>query len=306
MNALDEILRDYLALRRALGFKFERAQHLLPDFVAFVQQSDSHVITTPLALVWATRSKRASGRWWTVRLSLVRGFARFAHTRDPRTEIPAPDLLPSVKQRARPHIYSDEQVQALLAATARIENPFRAHTYRTLIGLLASTGIRVGEAIALDRNDLDLDQAVLTIRDGKFGKAREVPLHATTVDALEGYARSRTRRFRRATSAAFLASLSGTRLFYKNVHFAFLRLLAWAGLADLCPRPRIHDLRHTFAVRTLIDWYESGVDIETRLPVLSTFLGHVNPSTTYWYLSAIPELMETAMRRLEASLGELP
>ena len=194
-----------------------------------------------------------------------------------------------------------------MAVTRRIRDPFRAHTYRTLIGLLASTGMRVGEAIHLDRTDLDQQEGVLTVRDAKFGKSREIPLHSTTLEAIEAYARHRHRRFSRPVSSAFLLSLAGSRLLYKNVHLTFLRLVQWAELSEGKPRrPRFHDLRHAFAVRTLTDAYRAGLDVERQLPLLSTYLGHVNPSSTYWYLSAVPELLGVAARRLENSLGELP
>jgi integrase len=194
-----------------------------------------------------------------------------------------------------------------MAGTGQISDPFRAHTYRTLIGLLASTGMRVGEAIDLDRTSLDGVHGVITVRHGKFGKSREVPLHSSTLEALEEYVRHRHRRCSRPVSSAFFLSLAASRLIYRNVHPTFLRLVGWAGLADRKPRrPRIHDLRHTFAVRTLIDWYWAGLDVERQLPILSTYLGHVSPSSTYWYLSAVPELLGVAARRLEESLGELP
>jgi integrase len=207
----------------------------------------------------------------------------------------------------QPYIYADVEVAGLMVAALRIEDPFRAQTYRTLIGLLASTGMRVGEAIDLDQTDVDWREGILTVRDSKFGKSREVPLHPTAVEALENYNALRDQRFRRPSSPAFFLSLAGTRLFYRNVHPAFLRLVGWAEISDRKPRrPRIHDLRHTFAVRTLIDWYQAGFDIERQLPLLSTYLGHVSPSSTYWYLSAVPDLMGVAALRLEESLGELP
>jgi integrase/recombinase XerD len=308
MTALHETLRDYICLRRSLGFKLEREGALLPDFVAFLERSGSRVITVPLALAWAKQSPDATPYWWATRLGMVRGLARYARTIDSGHQVPPDDVLPLLKPpRPQPYIYSDADVTALMVATRRIRNPFRAYTYRTLIGLLASTGMRVGEAIELDRTDLDPERGVITVRHGKFGKSREVPLHPSTLHALQAYARHRRRRIARLTSAAFFLSLAGTRLFYKNVHPVFLRLLEWAGLADRKPRrPRIHDLRHSFAVRTLADAYRAGLDVERQLPVLSTYLGHVSPSSTYWYLSAVPELLGVAAQRLEESLGALP
>jgi len=307
MSDLRRTLRDYLSLRRSLGFKLEREGKLLPDFIAFLGKSGSPVITSALALAWAKQPAAATPYWWAARLSMVRTFACYVHTIDPRTEVPPEGTLQRSRPRLGPYIYSDTEVAALMAATRRISDPFRAHTYRTLFGLLASTGMRVGEAINLDRPDLDWQEGVITVRDGKFGKSREVPLHSTTVEAIEGYAKHRNRRLSGPVSSAFFLSLAGSRLFYKNVHLTFLRLVQWAGLADRKPhRPRIHDLRHTFAVRTITDAYRAGLDVERQLPALSTYLGHVSPSSTYWYLSAVPELLGAAVGRLEASLGELP
>jgi integrase/recombinase XerD len=196
-------------------------------------------------------------------------------------------------------VYSAESLTALLAATDVLRGPFRSATYKTLLGLLAVTGMRVGEAIALDDTDVDRRRAVLVIRKTKFGKSREVPLHASTVQALERYRRERDRFASRRRSPSFFVSTAGTRLFYQNVHELFLRLVYAAGLGDRRPRPTIHDLRHTFAIRTVLDWYRDDLDVEARLPLLSTYLGHIGPSSTYWYLTAVPELLAAATRRLE-------
>jgi integrase len=307
MTDLQQVVRDYLSIRRCLGFKLDRYGALLPDFVAFLEESGSSFITVPLSLAWATKPTGATARWWATRLDIVRKFACYAQSLDPRTEIPPRDLLARCTRRLQPYIYSDAEIATLMAATCRLGDPFRAQTYLALIGLLASTGMRVGEAIALNRQELNREESVITVLDGKFGRSREVPLHPTALRALEDYASERERHFRQAAGPAFFVSLAGSRLFYNNVHLTFLRLVNWAGLADCKPhRPRIHDLRHTFAIRTLIDWYWAGLDVERQLPVLSTYLGHVNPSSTYWYLSAVPELLGVAAERLEEGLGELP
>jgi len=308
MSALQHALRDYLALRRALGFTLKRHGRLLPGFVAAVDASERPVITHALAVAWATQPPGVTATWAAARLAMVRAFAAYVHTLDPRTQVPPQELLPhSPRRKPPPYVYSDEEIEALMAATARLADPFRALTCQTVIGLLASTGMRVGEAIALDRTAVDGDDGVITIRKGKFGKSREVPLHPQTSSGLEHYAESRDTRFRAPSSEAFFLSLAGTRLVYNNVHRTFSDLVTQAGLADRGPRrPRIHDLRHTFAIRTLIDWYRAGRDVEQQLPRLSTYLGHVNPTTTYWYLSAVPELLGVAARRLEEHLGELP
>lgn len=310
MSDLQKILQNYLTLRRSLGFKLEREGKLLPDFVAYLEESGSRVITVPLALAWAKQSADATPYWWATRLAMVRGFARYARTLDSRHQVPSRDLLPATCPRPLPYIYSEADVRALMDATHRVyrlRDPFRSHTYRTLIGLLASTGMRVGEAIDLDRTNLDPKEGTFTVRDGKFGKSREVPLHPSTLDALLEYAGHRDRRFGHPKSSAFFLSLAATRLLYQNVHLTFLRLVEWAGLANRKPRrPRIHDLRHSFAVHTLADAYRAGLDVERQVAVLSTYLGHVSPSSTYWYLSAVPELLDVAARRLETSLGALP
>jgi integrase len=308
MSNLQQTLRDYLALRRALGFKLKRYGMLLPRFVATVEASESPVITTALAVAWATKSPGVSPRWAANRLALVRIFAAYVQTLDPATEVPSQELLPlPPRRRLPPYIYSDEEVEALMAATIKIADPFRALTFRTVIGLLASTGMRVGEAIALDRPAVDCKEGFITVCNGKFGKSREVPIHSETSSALEEYADGRNRRFPRPSSEAFFLSLAGKRLIYQNVHKTFFGLVSEAGLADRGPRrPRIHDLRHTFAVRTLVDWYRTGLGVDNQLPLLSTYLGHISPSSTYWYLSAVPELLGIAARRLEENLGELP
>jgi integrase/recombinase XerD len=310
MSNLHRIVRDYVALRRSLGFKLERENALLPNFVGFLEKSGSPVITVPLALAWAKQPSDATPCWWATRLAMVRGFARYARALDSRHEVPSRDLLPATRSRPLPYIYSEADVCALMDATHRVyrlRDPFRSHTYRTLIGLLASTGMRVGEAIDLDHTDLNPKEGILTVRNGKFGKSREVPLHPSTLDALLEYVRERNRYFSRPRSPAFFLSLVGTRLLYQNVHLTFLRLVEWAGLAERQPRrPRIHDLRHSFAVHTLADAYHAGLDVERQVPLLSTYLGHVSPSSTYWYLSAVPELLGAAACRLETSLGALP
>ena len=294
MTRLRRALVDYLKTRRAVGFKLTREVKWLPDFVTYLEAQRCSFVTTAAALRWADAA--ASSR---PRLGCVRGFAKYLQTIEPRTEIPSLDLLPRPRVRSAPHVYSAEDLTALLAATDVLRAPFRAATHKTLLGLLAVTGMRVGEAIALDETDVDRRRAVLVIRKTKFGKSREVPLHASTVQALERYRRERDRVVSRRRSPSFFVSTAGTRLFYQNVHELFLRLVYAAGLGDRRPRPTIHDLRHTFAIRTVLDWYRDGLDVEARLPLLSTYLGHIGPSSTYWYLTAVPELLAAATRRLE-------
>ena len=307
MMGLDQALKDYLAVRRSLGYKLKLQGKCLSDFVAYVEHSGNPFISTPIALTWATQPADATPNTWSARLGVVRRFAEYVRTLDPRTEIPSPELLPSRKVRPAPYLYSDGDVWALMQASRELRGPLRRSTYATLFGLLATTGMRVGEAVALDRPDLDWREGLLVIRDGKFGKSREVALHPTTQAAMRAYARERDRVFPRPRSISFFVSLAGTRLIRQCVHATFLRLVHRAGLADRRPRrPRIHDLRHSFAVQTLLRWYREGLDVQAKLPLLSTYLGHVNPSSTYWYLTAAPELLGLAAQRLERLLGELP
>lgn len=307
MKTLHNVIEDYLRVRRSLGFKLEREGRLLPDFADFIEQHGDGYITTERALQWAMAPAGASQRWRAIRLAMVRGLAKYVHAQDPRTQIPSQDLfsLPG-RKRLTPYLYSDDEVQALMEAT-RIFSGLRSATYKTLIGLLAVTGMRVGEAIDLDRSDLDWREGLLLVRKAKFGKVRELPLHPTTVEALRTYARERDRTLSHPRSPSFFLSLHGTRLFYKNVHHGFLRLLRVAGMEIRRPRqPRIHDLRHTFATKTLLSWQREGLDIHERLLWLSTYMGHVCPSHTYWYLTATSELLQHAARPFQDTMGDLP
>jgi integrase/recombinase XerD len=301
MTALADALTDYLTMRRALGFKLERTGQLLADFVAHAERVGAEGLTVELALGWATQPAGAEPCWHAARLSAVRGFARYLATIDPATQIPPADVLPGRSQRAVPYLYTDAEIAAVMAAADDLRSPLRAATYTTLVGLLAATGMRIGEAIALDRGDVDLPCGLIVVRDSKFGKSRQLPLHPTTIEALTGYAGTRDRLCPAPRTPAWFVSTTGTRLIYRNVHFVFHRLTQQAGLRArlLRCRPRPHDLRHTFAVATLLDWYRDGGDVAARMPLLSTYLGHASPANTYWYLSAAPELLAQAARRLE-------
>ena len=306
MSGLHAHLTSYLALRRSLGFKLERPGQLLAGLVSYLEEAGAVTVTTAHALAWATAPADADPCWWRVRLAAVRPFARYLAPLIPGTEIPPRGLLPGpVSRRAVPYLYSPAEVAALITAAGAIRAPLRAATYQTLIGLLAATGMRVGEAISLDRGDLDGEQGLLTIRGSKFGKSRQLPLHASVLQALAGYAGKRDRQLPRPASPALLVSLTGTRLIYKNVHFTFHQLTQAAGLQprSAACRPRIHDLRHTFAVTSLVRWYSGGGDVAARLPVLSTWLGHADPAGTYWYLTGTPELLALAAARLEPGPG---
>lgn len=305
MTGLRAAVDSYLSTRRALGFKLEREGRLLPDFAATLEEAGQVTITIEAALAWATRPETGPN-WWGHRLDIVRGFARWQSAFDPATEVPPRSLLPRRSLRADPFPYTDDDIAALMQATRTIRTPFRAATYETLIGLLAVSGLRVGEAIGLDRGDLDAREGVLVIRDAKFGKSREVALHDSTLAALQIYERLRDQSCPRPRDPAFFISASGTRLNYKNVHFLFHELVAKAGIVALSERcrPRIHDLRHRFAVTTLLRWYRAGQDVGVRIYQLSTYLGHIDPAATYWYLRAAPELLGLAAERLENAQGD--
>ena len=306
MSALEEKLAGYLELRRALGWKLKRPAQMLTQFVAYVDERGEATVTIELAVAWATMPAGAEPSYWAHRLSSVRGFARYLHTIDPVNEVPPRDLLPYRSRRLAPYLYSDDEIAALMAAASRLRNVKLALTYRTIIGLLAATGTRVGEVLRLNLDDLHWEHRLLLIRDSKFGKSRLVPLESSTFAALGQYVRQRKLRYPvKGTPAVFLNS-HGTRICHCNLSGTFHQLTKDVGLeprSRLC-RPRIHDMRHSFAIRTMLDWYRAGVDVQARLPLLSTYLGHVNPATTYWYLSAAPELLALAGERLEQHLEE--
>jgi len=303
MSGLDAALTEYLAIRRALGFELREVAGCLRNFVAFLQTQGASHITTELALRWATRPAAAQPSTWAWRLGMVRRFAAWHSAVERRTEIPPAGLLPHRYQRKKPHIYSDEEIEKLLREAARLASPrgLRAHTYTILFGLLAVSGMRVNEAVNLDRSDVDLGHGILTIRRTKFGKSRHVPVHPSTVDALRQYAEKRDRIVSKPTPA-FFVSERGTRITEWMARYTFARLSQQLGLRSIAKShgrgPRLHDMRHRFAARTLIHWYRAGLDVERELPKLATYLGHVHITETYWYLEAVPELLQLATDRL--------
>jgi integrase len=305
MSTLRQALADYLAVRRVLGYKLVRTEKLLAQFLTYVEDRGEDHLTTNTALAWATLPPEADRSWASTRLSVVRRFAAHLRGIDPATEVPPVDLLPGRTCRATPYLYSEKDIAALLTAADTLRTPHRVATYRTLIALLAVTGMRIGEAISLDCGDFDAASGLLIIRNGKFGKSRALPLHPSTVTALGEYLGRGDRPCRPPNTPALFISTAGTRLLYTNVQPTFHQLVGQAGLkprSATC-RPRIHDIRHGFAVRTILDSYRDGGDPGSRLALLSTYLGHVDPGKTYWYLSAAPELLELAGERLERHLG---
>ena len=303
MTGLRAALADYLALRRALGCKLVVAERLLGQFLDFLEAGGAEVITTALALRWATLPAGASPVWLAQRLSAVRGFATFAASLDEATEIPPASCLPGRPARAVPYLYSAAQVEAIMAAARSLRSPLLAHTYETLTGLLAVTGLRISEAIRLGRDDVLPGQAWLRVIEGKFGKSREVPLAPSTVEALGRFAAIRDQLCPAPRHDSFFCSTTGTRLIYARVRQTFAGLCQQAGVVAASPRcrPRLHDFRHRFAVTTLISWQQAGADVGALLPLLSTVMGHVNPASTYWYLTATPELMAPVAARLETA-----
>lgn len=305
MNTLHQALEDYLALRQAMGFQVRHARYRLRRFVEFLEQREATYITHELALQWATEPRTAQPAEWSRRLSFVRGFARYRSATDPRTQIPPAGLLPYRPQRTSPYLYSDTEIGQLLQAAAQLSSPtgLRAQTTVAAFGLLAVTGMRVGELVGLDDLDVDLILGQLTIRCGKFGKSRLLPLHPTTQEALRHYVTERDRHYPIPQSPSFLVSEQGTRLTQWTLRHTFVILSHQIGLRGPGDShgPRLHDFRHRFAVGVLLRWYQDGVDVEHHLPELSTYLGHVKVSDTYWYLSATPELLQLALNRLEHS-----
>lgn len=302
MSALSQHLEQYLRLRRLLGHKLADAARLLPRFVAYLDARGAEFVTVEVAVAWALAPDTPTGTTvWGRRMIAVRGFARYLSGIDPRTEIPPAGLIPLRRRWRPPFIYSETEIAALIGEARRsIPQPLRAATYETLIGLLAASGLRVGEAIRLDRDHIDWAEGVLLVRESKFGKSRQVPLQPTTLQALESYARRRDVLCPRPKSDSFFCSLRGTRIIYECVQPTFRMLCDQAGVgAGAAYPPRAHDLRHTFAVRTLLGWYREGLDVQARLPWLATYLGHREPRYTYHYLSAAPELLGHAARLLE-------
>lgn len=303
MSALSEHVDDYLRLRRSLGFKLERAGLLLPRLVTYLEAAGATTVTSDLAIAWARLPEHASPNHWAQRLAVARGFARYLQTIDPATQVPPPGLFPTRRHRPTPYLWSGRDIVRLLEAAGALRPSLRAATHQTLFGLLAVSGMRLGEAIGLERDDLDSDTGVLTIRQAKLDRSRLVPLHPSTTVALGRYAAERDRLCPRPRSSAFFLSSVGTRLTRTGVDKTCRQITTALGLRTATVHPRVHDLRHRFAVDTLIRWQRSGVSVDDHIAVLSTYLGHVAPADTYWYLSAVPQLMGLAAQRLDHRFG---
>jgi integrase/recombinase XerD len=305
VSAVSDAIPGYLELRRAFGFKLAGHERLLESFAAYLDQQATPGITTEAALAWAALPQHAQPTRWNARLCVVRGFARYLATADPAVQVPPAGALPRRRRRPTPRVLTDAEITALLAAAGRNRWHLPAATYPAVFGLLAATGMRVSEVINLDDGDVDLEDGVLTIRDSKFGKSRHIPVHETTVAALREYCARRGQLCPRPATPALFVSAYGHRLAYPCVReqFATLTRLAGIGPRDGV-RPRVHSLRHSFAVATLAGWYRDGIDVAPRLPLLSAYLGHVSPESTYWYLQAVPELLTLAAGRLDRDPGQ--
>jgi integrase/recombinase XerD len=314
MNTLRQAVQDYLDLRRSLGFKLREESTALPDFVAFMEQHRTPYIMQALALAWARQPANVQPDRWAKRLGWLRGFARYRSATDPRTEIPAPGLLPFRPKRARPYLYSAYEIRSLLQAALQMPYHYERGallpwTYHCLFGLLSVTGMRLGEARNLELQDVDLTEAILTIRGAKLGKTRLIPLHASTCKVLADYITRREHHWTgRPVSSYLFVSSWGNRMDAGAIHRTFYSLSRQIGLrgASDSRGPRLHDMRHVFATNTLVRWYKSGDDPERRLPILSAYLGHAHVEDTQWYLNGSPELMREAMRRLEQLWKDRP
>ena len=311
MSGLREGLEDYIALRRSLGTTLSSSVSQLRNFAAFAQTRGAEYITTELALRWATQNQNAQPATWAGRLAMVRIFAKWWSAIDPRTEVPPEGILPHRFRRAPPYIYADEEIERIVRAAQKLPSSkgLRAATYSTIFALLVVTGMRVSEAVALNREDVDLTAGTLMIRQTKFGKSRLVPIHPTASSALEDYAGKRDKTLPKLAVPGFFVSERGTPIRGWSVRYTFAKVSQKVGLRIPAKGhgrgPRLHDMRHRFAVRTLIDWYRAGLDVEREIPKLSTYLGHVHVNDTYWYLEAVPELLQLATERVVESRKEV-
>lgn len=314
MTDLAKALDEYLGVRHALGFKLRQTTRVLPRFVQFIESEGAGFITTELALRWAQEDPAATSVTHADRLAMVRRFAAWRSAEDPRTEIPPVRLLPRRYQRPTPSLYNTQQIESIVSTAASLpsHSGLRGLTFSTVFGLLAVTGMRVGEAVALNRDDVDLRAGVLAIREGKLGKSRLVPIHATTKDALGHYSEKRDAILPSVNTPAFFVSERGRRVSVSSTEDNFINVSHMIGLRAPVGGgrrgrgPRLHDLRHRFAVSTLIEWYRVGADVDREIPKLATYLGHEGPSQVYWYLQAVPELLELATQRSQRASGGAP
>lgn len=302
MNSLPAHLAEYLAARRALGTRLREPANTLAGFLRFLRRKRCRFITTALSLEWSKQSEHVQRATWARKLSMVRQFARWLNVLDPRHQVPPPRLLNVRHRRNKPYIYHDAEIVRLMeaAATMRSSRRLKPLTLKTLIGLLAATGLRPGEAAALTDRDVDLRAGVLVIRESKGGKSRQVPIHRSAVEALENYARARDRLVPHRGGASFLVFDDGTSLAMGTVRRWFCEVSTACGLRKRLEDgrygrgPRLQDLRHTFATGRLVEWYRAGLNVPLQMPKLAAYLGHSSVGCTYWYIEAVPELLALA------------
>ncbi len=304
-------LDRYLTVRRSLGYKLGTAERILRRFIEFADAEGATYVTTDLFLRWQDAFGEAGRQTWAARFGMVRLFAQWLHGLDPAHEVPARGLVPSRQRRKRPYIYSEAEIAAIVEEAARLPSIYgmRGLTCSTLFGLIAVTGLRISEALGLDTGDVDLGEGVLRIRCGKLGKERLLPVASSVVEQLRAYASERDRLLD-LTPEPFFVGCGGDRLGDCGARYNFALTCQRMGLRN--PQrygrhgrgPRIHDLRHSFAARTIIGWYRTGKDPAHEMIKLTTYLGHVSPDHTYWYIEAVPELLELASARVTKTVGE--
>jgi len=309
MKSLNQGVVEYLTLRENLGFIPEgRDRGVLKQFVTFMKTHRACSITPELAVSFAKAPKEASPAHWSARYTVIRRFAQYWSGFDSNTTIPPEGMVPYYYRRRNPYIYEEKQIETLLSSASQLGpswDPLRKYTYFTLFGLIAVTGLRLSEPIALDTEDVNLGAGIIKVRQSKSKRSRLVPVHPTVIKQLKHYIEMRKKYCPALKTNAFFVSRSGNRVTRDSVRWAFIQMSKASGLRSSLDThgPRIHDFRHSFAVRTLIQWYRKGLNVDRHLPLLSTYLGHVHPSDTYWYLTASPELLTLAGKRLENHLG---
>jgi integrase len=303
-TVLSEAVELYLKTRRSFGFALVQPEVQLRSFVRYAEQTGpGWPLTASLALEWARQPQHCNRSYWAARLGIVRRFAQFCLPFEPATELPPPGLFGSREGRRAVHIYSDQELGLLVEAASQLDlGPLQEKGFITVIGLLTCTGMRIGEALGLSDQDIHWPTSVLTIRQGKNGHSRLIPIHPSTVNALEGYRTLRDKTLGGSPTGRFFVNSSGSALGYHAISGPFRKLCRHLGWTRP-PIPRLHDLRHTFAVRTLLAWYRSGQPAGRKLWTLSTYLGHRHLADTYWYLTAVPELMQLFHERFATAQG---
>lgn len=313
MSKLHDSVAKYVALRRSLGFSMNGPEYVLRRFTVFASDEGAYFITNKLVTRWLEHQSKVTPATRCARLATIRRFAVWQRGMDPRTEVPPKQLFYSRYERKQPYIYTNKELHDILVEAGKLPSKlgWRAQTHVTYFSLLAVTGLRMSEALALDRDDVDLVEGILRIRRTKFGKSRLVPLHSTTTDALQSYAQARDTLFPRLGTPAFFVSEHKTRLGQWGVRYNFAKACSRIGLrapfkgSRHGSGPRLHDLRHRFAVNTMVNWYRKGVDVERSMPKLSAYLGHTHGHDTYWYIEAVPELLQLATERLKEENAEV-